>query len=121
MDVDTSFNGSLFAAADTKLAWVESSLFQQLQNEYRSLHTTLCNLINLLEKKGLIQPDPYKSDKKISGISIPPDGPFLDNERSMVMGARLSEFESMRDFTRAFERLYVSAIFLPTYSYRNPS
>ena len=98
MDVDTSFNGSLFSAADAKLAWVETNLFAQLQNEYRSFHTTLRNLINLLEKKGLIQPDPYKSEKKISGITVPPDGPFLDNERSMVMGARLSEFESMLDY-----------------------
>ena len=98
MDVDTSFNGSLFTAAEAKLSWFEANVFPQLQNEYRSFHTTLCNLINLLEKKGLIQPDPYKNDKKISSITVPPDGPFLDNERSMVMGARLSEFESMLDY-----------------------
>ena len=98
MGVDTSFNGTLFSAVDAKLAWYEGVGFQQLQDEYRSFRTILCNLINLLEKKGLIQPDPYKTEKKISSITVPPEGPFLDNERSMVMGARLSEYESMIDF-----------------------
>lgn len=98
MEVDTSFNGSLFSAADAKQAWFENVEFQHLQDEYRSFHTTLNNLINLLEKKGLIQPDPYKSEKKISTVAVPPEGPFLDNERSMVMGARFSEYESMIDY-----------------------
>ena len=108
MGVDTSFNGSLFSAAEAKLTWFESVGFLHLQDEYRAFRTTLCNLISLLEKKGLIQPDPYKSEKKISSIAVPSEGPFLDNERSMVMGARLSEFESMLDYICNIHKFTIS-------------
>ena len=70
MGIDTSFNSTLFSAVEAKLAWYETTGFPQLHDEYRSFRTVLCNLISLLEKKGLIQPDPYKSDKKISKIEI---------------------------------------------------
>ena len=70
----------------------------KILEEYRNLLGVVNNLINLLEKKGLIQPDPYKHDKKISDIAVPEEIPFLDSERSMVIGARLSDFESMLDF-----------------------
>ena len=108
MEVDTSFNGSLFSAADAKLAWFQSIGFQNLQNEYRTFHTTLNNFISLLEKKGLIQPDPYKSEKKISSIAVPAEGPFLDNERSMVLGARLSDYESMIDYICNIHKFTIS-------------
>jgi hypothetical protein len=126
MGIDTSFNSTLFAAVESKLAWYESTGFPQLHDDYRSFRTVLCNLIGLLEKKGLIQPDPYKSDKKISTIAVPPDGPFLDNERSMVMGARLSEYESMIDFICNIHKFTISnttmnqiKIFLGINSYIN--
>lgn len=98
MEPDSSFNAALFSAIDAKLAWYNSVGFKQLTDEYRTFRTNLSNFINLLEKRGLIQPDPYKEEKKISKITVPPDGPFLDNERSMVMGTRLSEYDSMLDY-----------------------
>lgn len=98
MDTSENFNKQLFEVVEAKKNWYDTEEMIKILEEYRNLSGVVNNLINLLEKKGLIQPDPYKLDKKISDIAVPDEIPFLDNERSMVIGARLSDFESMLDF-----------------------
>lgn len=98
METSDNFNKQLFELAEAKKNWYDTEEMVKILEEYRNLLGVVNNLINLLEKKGLIQPDPYKHDKKISDIAVPDEIPFLDSERSMVIGARLSDFESMLDF-----------------------
>ena len=98
METSDNFNKQLFELAEAKKNWYDTEEMIKILEEYRNLLGVVNNLINLLEKKGLIQPDPYKHDKKISDIAVPDEIPFLDSERSMVIGARLSDFESMLDF-----------------------
>ena len=98
METSDNFNKQLFELAEAKKNWYDTEEMIKILEEYRNLLGVVNNLINLLEKKGLIQPDPYKLDKKISDIAVPDEIPFLDSERSMVIGARLSDFESMLDF-----------------------
>ena len=98
METSDNFNKQLFELAEAKKNWYDTEEMIKILEEYRNLLGVVNNLINLLEKKGLIQPDPYKHDKKISDIAVPEEIPFLDSERSMVIGARLSDFESMLDF-----------------------
>lgn len=98
METTENFNKQLFELVEAKKQWYDTDEMYKILEEYRNLLGVVNNLINLLEKKGLIQPDPYKLDKKISDITVPDENPFLDSERSMVIGARLSDFESMLDF-----------------------
>ena len=98
METSDNFNKQLFELAEAKKNWYDTEEMIKILEEYRNLLGVVNNLINLLEKKGLIQPDPYKHDKKISDIAVPEEIPFLDSERSMGIGARLSDFESMLDF-----------------------
>lgn len=98
MSDSENFNQQLFMAVEAKKEWYDSQETPTLVAEYRNLHGVVDNLVSMLVDKGLIQRDPYKVDKKISDIVVPSEEAFLDTERSMVMGVRLSEYESMLDF-----------------------
>ena len=108
--VNESFSKSLYAAAESKTQWYDSVQLQKLLEEYRKYHSVIKNLISMLERKGLIQPDPYKLDKKISDIVVPADTPFYDNEKVMIMGTRLSDYESQLDFICNFFRFSVDSL-----------
>ncbi len=95
---NSEFRQTLFAAYEAKLNWWNNEQLVVLLEEYRTLHTVLTNLITLLIKKGQIQPDPYKLDKKISDIVVPDDSQFLESERSVKLGTRLSDYERSLDF-----------------------
>lgn len=110
METVDNFSKQLFELAEAKKQWYDTEEMIKILEEYRNLLGVVNNLINLLEKKGLIQPDPYKLDKKISDIAVPDDLPFLDTERSMVIGARLSDFESMLDFICNIFKFSVSTV-----------
>ncbi len=98
MTKDDPFLQQLISAFDSKAQWYETEVMAKILDEYRSFLSVVQNLISLLQKKGYIQPDPYKLETKISDISVPSDAHFLDSERASVLGARLSEYESMLDF-----------------------
>ena len=110
METEENFNKKLFELVEAKKQWYDTEEILKILEEYRNLLGVINNLITLLEKKGLIQPDPYKLDKKISDIAVPDEIPFLDSERSMVIGARLSDFESMLDFICNIFKFSVSTV-----------
>lgn len=110
MGIEQNYNKQLLELAEAKKQWYDTEEMFKILEEYRNLLGVVNNLINLLEKKGLIQPDPYKLDKKISDIAVPDEIPFLDSERSMVIGARLSDFESMLDFICNIFKFSVSTV-----------
>ena len=110
METEENFNKKLFELVEAKKQWYDTEEILKILEEYRNLLGVINNLITLLEKKGLIQPDPYKLDKKISDSAVPDEIPFLDSERSMVIGARLSDFESMLDFICNIFKFSVSTV-----------
>ena len=68
--------------------------------------------IDFLVKKALITPDPYKVDKKISDIKPLENTQFLENERSIIMGQRFSDYESTLDFLCNYYKFSVSQLTL---------
>ncbi|MBR4011442.1 MAG: hypothetical protein IKI98_01320, partial [Spirochaetaceae bacterium] len=60
METSVDFNKKLFELAEAKKNWYDTEEMVKILEEYRNLLGVINNLINLLEKKGLIQPDPYK-------------------------------------------------------------
>lgn len=99
MDSNTQdFNSTVITAVAKKREWFDTVLLPKIQDNYR-LHLTCVNtIIEALVKKSLINPDPYKKDKKISSIVLPDDHSFNENERATQLGIRLSDYQSMLDY-----------------------
>ena len=99
-----NFDAELQAALSKKQEWYNSESLQELLNEYRLMHTCIKNLYECFVKKSLIQPDPYRLDKKISEIVVPESSPFSESEIPKVFGARFSDYETMLDFICTYFR-----------------
>lgn len=108
------FTTSLKGAITEKTSWFNTEELPKLLEEYRLLHTCVRNLYELLIKRSLITPDPYKLDKKISTISSPEETAFAETEASVVIGARFSDYESMLDFICTYFNFSVDNISLST-------
>jgi len=93
-----TFEEQLLKALDDRKKWFDTNILPKVQEDYRLHHSCVNNIIGVLEKKALITPDPYKHDKKISDIVSPEGTDFSENERQIVLGTRLSDYESMIDF-----------------------
>ena len=99
-----NFGVELQVALSKKQEWYNSESLQQLLDQYRLMHTCVRNLYECFVKKSLIQPDPYRLDKKISDIVVPETTPFSESEISNVFGARFSDYETMLDFICTYFR-----------------
>lgn len=111
-NIDTTFEDMLLAALEEKTAWYNKTVLQKMQDDYRLHLTCVTNLISTLVKKSLINSDPYKHDKKISDIVAPQDTEFNENERAMILGTRMSDYESMLDFICNYFKFSVEHITL---------
>lgn len=98
MEENENFTQQLFSAFEQKVNWYNSDLLPKVLECYRNLHAHVENLFTTLLNKGTIVEDPYKHDKKISKIVAPPDTVYSENERNIVIGTRLSDYESILDF-----------------------
>ncbi|MCR4954310.1 MAG: hypothetical protein K6A43_09570 [Treponema sp.] len=113
MEEDTNFDIALQTALLAKQDWYNSTRLPELLESYRLLFTSVKKLNELFVSKSLIDADPYKFDKRISEISVPSNEPFNENELSAVMGARLSEYETMLDFICTYFRFSVENLTIP--------
>lgn len=107
-----TFENQLLSALDDRTRWYDTTVLPKMQENYRLHHSCVNNIIGVLEKKSLINPDPYKHDKKISDIVSPEDTDFTETERPMVLGTRLSDYESMLDFICNYFKFSVEHITL---------
>ncbi len=99
MEADNQdFNATVIAAVEDKQNYFDSTILPKVQENYRLHLTCVNNIVEALVRKSLIVPDPYQKDKKISGITCPPDTQFNDNDRASQLGLRLSDYQSMLDY-----------------------
>lgn len=111
--MENDFTQKLFAALEEKSQWYDAEGLPAILENFRLLHTCIKNIFDFLEKKSLITPDPYKLDKKISDIELPDGSQFIENERSVVIGQRFSDYESSLDFLCNYYKFSVAHITLP--------
>lgn len=104
---DSNFVQELQVAINKKTDWFNSTRLQDLVTQYRLKYTCIHNLYDNMVKKNVIIPDPYRLDKKISKIVIPPRDGFSDSEMPKVFGERFSEYEMMLDFITTYMRFSV--------------
>lgn len=98
MSTENSFKAKLYEVAEKKATLIDTTVMPQMLDNYRSIHASLKGLINLLESKKLILPDPYKQETKLADIKIPETEGFSDLEGPTVFGIRISDYESSLDF-----------------------
>lgn len=110
MDEIESFSKKVISAVEQKTKSFDEVILPQILEKYRLLHTSVKNLYDILSEKNLIKDDPYKLDKKISDI-VPPEGSeYMESERSVVIGARLSDYESILDFICTYYKFSVGSL-----------
>ena len=113
MAEDFNFEKALQEALEEKVAWFDSNVMVEMLDNYRVLYSAANNVMGLLLQKGLITPDPYKLDKKISDVVIPEDVEFAESARSQVMGIRLSDYERVLDFLCNYFKFSATNMTLP--------
>ena len=112
MENGNNFTETFLNALDEKSQWYDTEELPKILDNYRLMHTCVKVIFDFLVKKALITPDPYKLDKKISDIKPPESEQFVENERSVVMGQRFSDYESTLDFLCNYYKFSVSQISL---------
>lgn len=109
---ENNFSQTVIDAAEAKTEWYDREELPALLEQYRLLHTCVKNIFDFLVKKSLITPDPYKLDNKISDIKAPDNSPFNENERSLTIGMRFSNYESTVDFLCNYYKFSISNLTL---------
>lgn len=107
------FSKKVIEAAEAKIEWYNSNAIPQLSENYRLFHTCVKNLYDLLIKKSLIKPDPYRLDRKISGIKPLDNTQFIEGERTTIIGMRFSEFETMLDWICTYFKFSITSLKIP--------
>ncbi len=110
MSDNREFVTQLLTAIEEKTQWYDNTELPHLLDEYRSLQAHVGNLTQALLKKASITADPYKHEKKISDIELINDSPFNDNERAVIIGSRLSDYDNMLDFICNYMKFSVETI-----------
>lgn len=104
---DIEFSKKVIAAVDERTIFFNTTVLPQILEKYRLIHTCVKNIIEILIQKSIIKPDPYKLEKKISGVEIISNEDYLDTERSLVIGTRLSDYEAILDFVCTYYKFSV--------------
>ena len=107
------FTSQLETALMAKQGWFNTDRLQYMLEHFRLLHTCVHNLNEVLVKRSLIHPDPYKLETRISDIGTIETTPFTENEDAVVLGKRFSDYEMMLDFICTYFRFSVENITLP--------
>ena len=110
---EEKFREELQQALSQKQEWYNSECLQELLGQYRLMHSCVKNLYECFVKKSLIQPDPYRLDKKISTIEVPESTPFSESDISNVFGTRFSDYETMLDFICTYFRFSTENLSIP--------
>lgn len=98
MESTTDFSTKVIEAVAEKAAWYDTTELPKLLDDYRNIKAYINNFITILKRKGLIQDDIYKHEKKIAEIKPIEDSPFLETERASIIGTRISDYDNMLDF-----------------------
>ena len=104
------FTNQLEVALMAKQTWFNTDRLQKMLEQFRLLYTCVRNLNEVLVKRSLIQPDPYKLETRISEIGTIETTPFTENEDPIILGKRFSDYEMMLDFICTYFRFSVENI-----------
>ena len=114
MDSNENFSKQIIEAVEAKAAWFDSYELPKLHESFRNIKGYVTNFDSILTRKGFIQDDPYKHEKKISSVGPIDDSPFLETERATAIGTRLSDYDNMLDFICSYVKFTVDGLQMDT-------
>ncbi len=112
MDDSSNFSKQLAEAVQKKTEWFDKDELPAVFEKYKTIQGYLGNLSNVLLRKGLIQKDPYKHEKKVKDILPVDKSPFLESERTSVVGIRLSDYDNTIEFITTYIKFSVECLSL---------
>ncbi|WP_018527648.1 hypothetical protein [Alkalispirochaeta alkalica] len=71
---------------------LEESLLPELKQCYQQMRINFEAIHTAFKKKGLITPDPYNYEERISELDVPSDQPFLESERDRELAVRSDQY-----------------------------
>ncbi|MBO4859557.1 MAG: hypothetical protein J5527_13675 [Treponema sp.] len=110
MEETQNFIERLESAILKKKEWFDSVQLPAALEQYRLMLVCVKTVNENLVKRSIITPDPYKWDKRISEVVVPPADAFTDQDFSQVLGERLSSYETMIDFVCNYYRFNVDSL-----------
>ena len=113
MENPNDFSQQVIDAVQAKTEWYNSTIMPQILDDYRLLHTCVKNLYDLMIKKSIIKSDPYKLDRKISGVTPLDNSQYIETERSTIIGMRFSEYETMLDWICTYYKFSIELVKIP--------
>ena len=104
------FTSQLEVALMAKQSWFNAERLQSMLEQFRLMYSCVRNLNEVLIKRSLVQPDPYKLETRISEIAVIETDNFTENEDAIILGKRFSDYEMMLDFICNYFRFSVENI-----------
>ena len=98
MEENVSFLSTLENALNSKAEEYAKTILPKLKDNFRLFLTSFQGIYQVLERKALIQKDPYKDEKKISEVQCPETGVVAESEKIEMVSIRMSDFDSQLDF-----------------------
>lgn len=92
------FTQKLLDAVNGKAKWFDTESLPKALENIKLLHTCCRNIYDILLKRNLIVPDPYREETNITKITAPSNEAFPDTESGVVIGARYSEYDGMLEY-----------------------
>ena len=110
MQEGEKLDDSLDEKLETFKQFLESKELPKVREHFQILYKSFQSISDHLLKKGLIRPDPYKNDRKISEVSAPSASPFLESEKIDQISVRISEYDSQLDFINNYYTFSIDSL-----------
>jgi len=107
MEENSRWEEQLAAALQQKKQSLEQDSLAELKKQLAVYQSYFEGILQILFKKSLIKEDPYKYDEKITEVTVPPADDFIETEKQLRMGQRLSSYHSQLEFLNTYYQFSV--------------
>ncbi|MDR1932476.1 MAG: hypothetical protein LBQ57_06610 [Spirochaetales bacterium] len=92
---------------------LDAVVLPKFKEDLRLIYSAYKTVHSILLKKGFIHEDPYKSETKLSEITLPATTGFTDSEKIDQMSIRLSSYEVQLDFLLNYYQFSMEFLDIP--------
>ncbi|UWU99194.1 hypothetical protein N3P15_03330, partial [Treponema pallidum] len=95
MEERKNYMDRLAEALTRRKVQLDRDILPKALEQYRVQVTAVKAIRSNLLQKGFLHDDAYKYDSKMTEIELPETSPYGENEKPMVIGSRLSHYQTM--------------------------
>jgi hypothetical protein len=108
--VEDSWSSMLKEALNQRYAWLLNSELPKLRSSFRQFYTAYSILYNILLNKGIVRPDPYKNESKVTELVAPEVSAFSETNKHDQFSLRLANYDNQLDYIVNFYTLSVEIL-----------